>query len=162
MMCWRALWSPDCLAMMPVWGTSVGTRTRTTSSAALWVLLMQNVLWVHGCVPIPILPYCLVGQRRFKYAPIHSIHNAVCQKYHNVLLHWVPFCSIQASMHFLGNSYPQSSAQRKICHIDWAAETATEVAMTDDTKRVKVQGVMLWQSTMPQLYAYCMQQYVLL
>lgn len=36
---WRAAWSPDCPAMMPVWGTSVGTRTRTTSSAALWVLM---------------------------------------------------------------------------------------------------------------------------
>lgn len=47
-MCWRAAWSPGCRAMTRAWGMSVGTRTRTTSSAALWVLLMQTLQpWIR-------------------------------------------------------------------------------------------------------------------
>lgn len=46
---WRAPWSPDCRAMTRVWGTSVGIRTRTTSSAAPWVLLMQTVQLESTC-----------------------------------------------------------------------------------------------------------------
>lgn len=40
MTCWRAQWCPDFQATTRAWGMSLGTRMRTTSSAALWVLLM--------------------------------------------------------------------------------------------------------------------------
>ena len=31
--------------------------------------------------PLPIVPDCLVRQRRTQYVPIHSLENAVCQKH---------------------------------------------------------------------------------
>lgn len=35
---------------------------------------------ICGCVPIPIMQYCFIGQRWQKYATICSILNAACQK----------------------------------------------------------------------------------
>lgn len=70
MMCWRVLWSPNCLAMMRVSGTLVGTLTRTTSSAALWVLTFTPLLQASNRPPLLILLHCY-------YIVYSSMHNRI-------------------------------------------------------------------------------------
>lgn len=79
------------------------------------------------CDSIPI-PNDLGCQKK-RFVPVHSMSNAVCQKYQDVILHPVAFCSMQTSCS--GRSDPQSSVQWKMRRIDWAAERV----QTDDRSR---------------------------
>lgn len=98
-----------------------------------------------SCVPTPILSYHKVCQKQ-----IYS--------YQDAQLHSVVFYSMQATMFFC-QFWPTilcaaAATSRRLSHREHRRMTAhwqmTEVEMTADSKRVKVQGSMLWRVGCPK------------
>ncbi len=69
----------------------------------LWLALQskckQTILFEVEADTVFQYLYYLVFQSEIQYyVPVHSMANAVCQKYQDVQLHLVTFCTMQASM----------------------------------------------------------------
>ena len=93
---------------------------------------------------IPILPHYLVCQKKIQCVPIHSMENAVCQKYQDVVPHPVAFRSTQyASQHGFWLFRPTMRC---------AAEDVSHRLWMGATTGVLVDGI-TW--SMSHLCAYC-------
>ena len=89
------------------------------------------------------------------YVPIHSISNAVCHKYQDVLLHPVAFCSMQGSMLFLlfwptilcaADIWAKGSKFKAQCYDEVVLVPSNGVVFTSFTRRVHMNAPLLWYS----------------